>query len=279
MQCMKPKMQVEIRLWLCKMPTKHKNIFLYVFGIFFNVSDVYAADWFEWSNNEIQYLHGDSYHEPFNSQNIGQSIITITHSDGWKFGRNFFFLDMLITENGQPSQTNLYGEVYSSFSFGKILDKNLSVGIFKDVSFTVGFNAGENLDSPKSGIRAALYGMTVDFDLPMFAFFNVDFLHNIPLEPRNIKGSSLQITPVWNLPFTIAGTKWSFEGFTDFIQSRGQGDGFVILSQPQLRLDVGDLFGERGYVYAGVEYQYWHNKYGIKGLTDNLPQVLVVWKF
>lgn len=246
--------------------------------ILFSISTV-RADWFEWTNNEIQYLHGDNYHEPFNPNNISQSIITITHADSWKFGRNFFFLDTLITENGQPSQTNLYGEIYSSFSAGKILDKNLSVGVFKDVNLTIGLNAGENLDSSQSGIRAVLYGVTVDFNLPMFAYFNVDFLHNVPLEPNNMKGSSLQITPVWKFPFSIAETKWSFEGFTDFIQSRGQNNSFTILSQPQLRLDIGDLFGKSGHVYAGIEYQYWHNKYGIKGLTDNVPQALILWKF
>jgi hypothetical protein len=71
------------------------------------------ADGFDWTNTEIQYLHGSNYQEPFNPNNISQSIITVTHADGWAFGRNFFFMDTLFTEDGQPSQTNLYGEAYS----------------------------------------------------------------------------------------------------------------------------------------------------------------------
>ena len=187
-------------------------------------------------------------------------------------------MDTLFTENGQPSQINIYGEAYSSLSLGKILGKDLSFGIFKDLNTTIGVNAGENLDDrTKSGVRIALYGVTIDFNLPYFNYFNVDFLNHVPLEPT-MKGSSLQITPVWNLPFSIANTKWSFEGFLDFIGSKTNAS-YTVLTQPQLRLDVGDLWGESGHFYAGIEYQYWHNKYGIKGLNDNVPQALLVWKF
>lgn len=235
------------------------------------------ADWFDWTNTEIQYLHGSNYQQPFNSNAIGQSIITVTHSDGWKFGRNFFFMDTLFTENGQPSQTDVYGEAYSSLSLGKILGKDLSFGIFKDVNATIGVNAGERLDNSKSDVRIALYGATIDFNLPFFAFFTVDILNHVPLEPT-MQGASVQITPVWNLPFSIANTKWSFEGFLDFIGSKNNAS-YNVLTQPQLRLDVGDLVGESGHFYAGIEYQYWHNKYGIKGLNESVPQALLVWKF
>jgi nucleoside-specific outer membrane channel protein Tsx len=242
----------------------------------FTVSKSYA-DVFDWTNTEIQYLHGGNFQEPGNPNNIGQSIITVTHADGWAYGSNFFFLDTLVTEYGQPSQTNLYGEAYSSLSFGKILGKNLSFGIFKDLNATIGVNAGENLDSSQSGVRTVLYGATVQFNLPFFKFFNVDILNHVPLEPT-MKGASIQVTPVWNLPFSIANTKWSFEGFADFIGSKTNAS-HIVLTQPQLRLDVGDLWGETGHFYVGIEYQYWHNKYGIKGLNDNVPQALLVWKF
>jgi nucleoside-specific outer membrane channel protein Tsx len=245
--------------------------------ILFIASPATYADWFDWTNTEVQYLHGSNYQEPFNPNDIGQSLITVTHSDGWAFGRNFFFMDTLFTENGQPSQTNIYGEAYSSFTLGKILKKDLSFGIFKDLNATVGVNVGENLDNSKSGVRIALYGATIDFNLPYFKFFSVDILNHVPLEP-SMQGSSIQITPVWNLPFSIANTKWSFEGFLDFIGSK-KTDSYFVLAQPQLRLDIGDLWGESGHFYAGIEYQYWHNKYGIKGLNDNVPQALLVWKF
>lgn len=236
------------------------------------------GSWLEWSNTEVQYLHGDGYQAPSNPKDISQSIITFTHADGWALGRNFMFMDTLITEDGQPSQTSVYGEAYSYLSLGKIIGKNVSIGIVKDLNATVGVNAGENFDSHKSGTRIALYGATVDFNLPGFKLFTVDFLRHNVLEPMP-QGTSWQITPVWKFPFEIAGTKWSLEGFADFIGRKGIDYARTALAQPQLRLDVGDLLGHSDHFYVGIEYQYWHNKYGIKGLHESLPQALVLWKF
>ena len=232
----------------------------------------------EWSNTELQYLHGSGYHVPANPKEISQSILTLTHAHGWALGRHFMFMDTLITDDGQPSQTSVYGEAYSYVSMSKLFGENLSVGLFKDINASVGVNAGENLDSPKSGTRVALYGFTVDFNLPGFQLFAIDFLRHNIFEPT-AQGSSWQITPVWKYPFDIAGTHWIFEGFTDFIEAKGHGYAQNILSQPQLRLDVGDFFGSSNHLYVGVEYQYFYNKYGIKGLNDNLPQALLLWRY
>lgn len=237
-----------------------------------------SGDWLQWSNSEIQYLHGGNFQMPGNSEDVSQSIITVTHADGWKYGRNFFFMDTLFTEDGQPSQTNLYGEAYSTFSLGKISGRDLSLSIFKDIGFTLGVNLGERMQSKQSGPRILLHGVTVDFNLPGFDYFNVDFLRHKIVEPVDI-GGSWQITPVWKFRFQIADTKWSLEGFADFIGKKGDYQARQALAQPQLRLDVGDLWGHSNHLFVGIEYQYWHNKYGIKGLQDNVPQALLLWKF
>ncbi|MGZ4958791.1 MAG: hypothetical protein ACXV7J_06040 [Methylomonas sp.] len=41
---------------------------------------------FDWSNSEIQYLHGNGYRMPGNDNDIAYSIITVTHADGWALG-------------------------------------------------------------------------------------------------------------------------------------------------------------------------------------------------
>ncbi|MDQ5939294.1 MAG: Ion channel protein Tsx [Pseudomonadota bacterium] len=237
------------------------------------------ADFFDWSNTEVQYLHGSNYRMPKNANAIDKSILTISHADGWALGRNFFFMDTLFSEQGEPSQVNVYGELYSYFSLNKITGNNLSYGLFKDLNAAVGVNLGENLDiNPKSGTRVLLYGATLDLNLPGFKMFNIDFLcHNI-IEPVST-GNSLQITPVWKLPFTIGNTHWSFEGFADYIGSKTGRYTENFLAQPQLRLDVGEFLGIPRHLQVGLEYQYWHNKYGIKGFTESLPQALVVWNF
>jgi len=237
------------------------------------------ADFMIWSNTEIQYLHGSNYQEPGYHHDYSKSIITITHADGWAYGRNFFFMDTIFTDGSQdwPSQIELYGEAYSTFSLDKILDTDLSFGIFKDFGATIGVNLGENMDSPQSDFRAWLYGVTVDFDLPGFDYFHIDVLRQRITEPFDI-GTSWQITPVWGYRFQIAGTKWDIQGFTDFIGKNGY-IANQILAQPQIRLDVGDMIGHSNHLYLGIEYQYWHNKYGIKGLHDKVPQALLLWRF
>jgi len=237
------------------------------------------GDFLEWSTTEIQYLHGSNYQEPGFNHDFSKSIITVTHADGWAYGRNFFFMDTMFTDGYEdwPSQTELYGEVYSTFSLGKILDTDLTLGIFKDIGATIGVNLGENVDSLQSGFRAWLYGVTVDFNLPGFDYFNVDFLRQRVTESIDI-GASWQITPVWKFRFELGSTKWSFEGFADFIGKKDY-TARQALTQPQLRLDVGDLFGNSNHLYLGIEYQYWHNKYGIKGLHETVPQALLLWKF
>ncbi|TAN51332.1 MAG: ion channel protein Tsx [Methylococcaceae bacterium] len=245
----------------------------FVFTVYLH--SAYALDW---SSTELQYLHGSGYRMPGNADDVSRSIFTVSHADGYALGRNFFFMDTLITEDGEPGQINLYGEAYTYLSFSKVSGFDLSYGILKDVNVAAGVNLGENTDSTRSGTRIILYGAAVDFNLPGFSLFTVDFLRHKPLEP-SVMGGSWQITPVWRLPFTIYGMQWSLEGFADFIGAKDHGTVRQTLAQPQLRLDLGGIWNYPGKVYVGIEYQYWHNKYGIKGLNESLPQALLLWKF
>ncbi|BBL72735.1 membrane protein [Methylogaea oryzae] len=233
---------------------------------------------FDWSSTELQYLHGSGYRFPGNGRDVDRSIFTVSHADGYALGRNFFFLDTLITESGEASQINLYGEAYTYLSLSKLSGADLNYGILKDLDIAAGVNLGENTNSTKSGPRVILYGAAVELNLPGFSLFTVDILRHDQLEPV-FAGSSWQFTPVWKFPFTAFGAKWTLEGFTDFITGKNKGYVRQVLSQPQLRLDVGDQWGHPDKLYVGIEYQYWHNKYGIKGLSESLPQALIVWKF
>ena len=37
--------------------------------------------------------------------------------------------------------------------------------------------------------------------------------------------------------------------------------------------------GRKGQFYAGVEWQYWHNKFGIDGVTESVAQAQLKWLF
>ena len=85
------------------------------------------------------------------------------------------------------------------------------------------------------------------------------------------------MTPAFSLPFKAGGASMSLEGYADFIGAHADCEAMVI-SQPQLRVDISGLWNKPGKVYLGVEWDYWHNKYGIKGLRDNVWLPLFVWK-
>jgi nucleoside-specific outer membrane channel protein Tsx len=240
-----------------------------------------------WSDTEVQYLHGSKYREPFNPNDVTKDILTLQHAGGFAYGRNFFFVDFLKSNDKDNNAGEIYGEWYTSFSLSKLSGTKMEGGPLRDVNLTFGINYGAKNTGPNP--RVFLPGVTVDLNVPGFAFFNVDLLAYIdngnfkPNAATNVANcgghkTSYQITPAWKLPFSIGASKWSFEGFLDYIGSRGTCK-TEVLTQPQLRLDVGNFWGKPETVFAGIEYQYWNNKFGVKDLKEHHPQLLLVWKF
>jgi len=245
----------------------------------------------DWVSNEIQYLQSDHYREPFNSSDVSKQIITLQHASGYSLGRNFAFVDILKSGNqernlsGQseaPSET--YGEAYTTLSLGKLTHNQWSFGPVKDVGLTAGINAGSKSSQLHPQPRVYLAGVTFDFDVPK-GFFNVDVLgywdHGCYQGTNTCPNYSntYQVTPSWSLPFSIGSVDGEFTGFIDFIGSRGVGTMAQVLTQPQIRFDLGKPFGQAGRVYGGIEYQYWKNKFGNDGVNEHHPQLLLLLKF
>lgn len=245
----------------------------------------------EWSSNEIQFLGSARYAEPANPDPVGKRIVTLQHASGYALGRNFAFVDFLHSGNqerdlsGRPeAPTEIYGEAYTTLSLSRLSGHPVGMGVIKDVGLTAGVNLGEKGSQLHSRPRVLLAGVTVDIDMPR-GFFNIDVLAYRDRSCYDGIGScpdyrtTHQITPSWAWPFSIGAWDWEFTGFADFIGSRGAGTRAQILSQPQLRVDIGKPFGTPGVVYAGFEYQYWRNKFGIEGVHEHHPQWLLAVKF
>ena len=58
-----------------------------------------AADW---SDTAISWRHGSQFAEPFNDQDISKNIFALTHVSGYKYGVNFFNVDMLQSDKTDP---------------------------------------------------------------------------------------------------------------------------------------------------------------------------------
>lgn len=246
----------------------------------------------EWSTTEIQLLRSNRFREPNNPNKVTKDVLTIQHADGYSLGRNFFFIDFMKSGHQEldlagrrESPSEIYGEAYTTLSLSRLTGESFSAGIVRDLGLTAGIKGGSKRSQLHPRPRTYLAGFTVDFAVPK-GFFNVDVLaysdHGcyIGISDCPAYRDTYQVLPNWNFPFSVGGIDGEFAGFVEFIGSRGAGTVAQVLSQPQLRFDIGKpLFGSKGSLYAGIEYQYWRNKLGEKGVDETHPQLLVLWKF
>jgi nucleoside-specific outer membrane channel protein Tsx len=258
-----------------------------------------AADW---SDTEILLNHGTRFREPFNppaakdpakpwqnDTDVTKTFLTLQHASGHKYGRNFFFVDLINSDQNDPkdgSHGEVYSEGYTSLSLSKLTGSSLAFGPIADINLTGGYNFGAK--SNGANPRIFLIGPTVDFKVPGFIFFNVDFLTYTDKSRfsggPSISDTTYQITPVWLAKFSLGATHWVFTGHVDFIGKRCPSAGSCagrkseILAQPELRMDVGEFVGKKETVYLGVKWNWWRNKFGFDGLNENNPQLQLDWK-
>lgn len=219
-----------------------------------------------WSSTNLQYHYGTDYE-------LGdekRTLITLENASGWKYGDNFFFVDITDPDRtGEQTQTSWYGEISPRLSFGKMTNTDLSMGIIQDFLLTSTIEMGE-------GFHTYLYGLAVDLKLPKFNYFQINWY----LRNEVTFGTDLgqQITLAWGLPFAIGKAKFSFEGFFDYAWDVDPSEDNIV-TQPRLLLDVGSLWDAPGVIQAGIEYQIWKNKFGIDGVDESFPELMVKWIF
>jgi hypothetical protein len=239
----------------------------------------HAADW---SDTSIGYRTGSKFAEPFNDTSIKKNIFNLTHVSGYKFGSNFFNVDFLMSDKNDPAgagSTNGATEVYivyrHTLDLEKALGSPMKFGIVRGVGATAGFDVNAKTDAGyNSKKRMFVLGPTLNLDVP--GFLNVSLLQlwesNAPYNtfsnsstPRYSYEAHPMLTAAWGIP--ISDTGLSFEGFANFIKSKGKnefgGDTAAETNiDAQIMYDVGALAGAKGKFKVGIEYQYWKNKFG-----------------
>jgi nucleoside-specific outer membrane channel protein Tsx len=222
-----------------------------------------------WQETNFQYLWGANFKslETKTSKDNNRSTITVEHADAWKYGDNFFFFDITNPEiNRNGPRTSIYGEISPRLSIGKITGLDLSAPYVKDVLVAGTLELG-------NGFHNYLYGLGLSLNLPKFNFADLNvYVRNDTVQ----SGVTYQITPCWQLPFTIGKANLVFEGFSDIAGAEG-GLSFNIDAQPRLLLDLGKFWDKPGNLFVGTEFMYWHNKFGIKGVDEYAPQAMVKW--
>jgi nucleoside-specific outer membrane channel protein Tsx len=223
-----------------------------------------ADGFIEWQSANIQLLKGWDYE-------VGKqerALVTLEYANRWTYGDLFMFIDGTRDDNGD---SKAFTEISPRISLSKITGHHFSYGIIKDVLISTTYEKG------KRDTRAYLYGGAVDLDIPGFNFFKVNLYQRVN---PNIEKETWQVTLVWKRPFSLGKYTFLAEGFADFAGDAGaayRANQFIV---PRLLVDAGNILGmENRKFWFGVEYSYWHNKFGIDGKTESLPQLQAKWVF
>lgn len=241
---------------------KHCLCFFLFFSLimFLPLSQSRAGDF--WQINSLSFLHGSDYKLGEATRNI----MTYEHTDGWKYGDTFFFTDLSFLDE---NKTEYYAELQPRFSLSKISGKKFSYGMVDDILIATQMEFGSH------DVRTYLYGLGADLKIPGFTFLNVEAYVR---DNAYLPGATYQFTTAWDRPFVIANSKWTITGFVDWAGGEDQLSSNVIAA-PQLLLDIGNYWNLPGKLYGGIEYQYWHNKFGVHGVDEHAPQAMVKFFF
>jgi hypothetical protein len=251
-----------------------------------------AADW---SDTSIGLAHGNKFAEPYEGNNISKNIINLTHASGYKYGTNFFNVDMLMS-NGQDAAywdatANAYSkaaaqEVYviyrNTLDLGKVTGKDFKMAGVRGFGFTSGIDFNSKADNGNNSKKQMVVaGPTVMLDVPA-GFFNVSLLqlwesnssfgwttnHTATTGTDRVYYTPHpELSASWDIPFT-AGVPLAFEGVANFIASKGtlndgnqsKAETFIDL---RLMYDISSSVGSAPKTFkVGAEYQLWKNKFG-----------------
>lgn len=218
-----------------------------------------------WSDNSISYLINQNQYQV--TENDDVHVITLEHASGHNWGDVFFFVDRL---DAKADANNLasketYAELSPRLSLSYLTGSKLEYGFVKDVFIATTW---EHSTLDVSGIFSQsfdnyLVGVGADFAVPGFAYFNA----NVYQANNELTENDQQLTVVWGYPFSIGSADFMFDGYIDWSSAESDHASDFHFN-PQLRMDVGKYFGVPKKFEAGIEYSYWHNKFGIAGIDN-----------
>ncbi|WP_198649935.1 hypothetical protein [Zobellella maritima] len=265
----------------------------------------YAAA-LSWSDTYIGYRFGAEFTEPNNPNHIQKHIIQFTHTSGYAYGQNFLNVDLLQSDSndkangGDKGATEAYVTYRHQLHLGKVFETDLGFGPVKEVALSAGFdwNTKNTAFAPKK--RLLLVGPTLKFDLPRgFADLSLFYAYeknHCGLTPCGLPGNQKDISfdpyyvvsAAWGIPFMAGLLPMKFQGFANYNGEKGR-DYFNVETKPEvlmrssLMLDIGQLaFNKQNTLWAGVGYEYWHNKFGNHGkagTNTTAPTFQLEWHF
>jgi len=222
------------------------------------------ADAENFSTTNIQYLMGTTFTQvPGDRIDNGRmDTVTLEHFGTWEYGSNYFFVDLTSGDFQSGKSSDLYAEYSPALSLSKITRSDLSWGIIKDLQLAAQINQGDNY-------RVLMAGAGLAFDIPGFQFVTL----NLYSRKDDFNAQTWQTTAAWHSEWDLW-LHWTFEGFADYY---GIDDGSVLVSQPQLLVNLPFISPKIALLRAGMELAI----YGIYSDDDAstwlTPQMMIKW--
>jgi nucleoside-specific outer membrane channel protein Tsx len=242
----------------------------------------------DFSDTAISWRYGERFREPFNPSDIKKNIVALTHASNYKYGANYFNVDLLMSDKNDPAsltQDEGAQEAYvvyrHTFDLGALTGKDLRYGAVKDMGLVLGFDWNTKNDvGYNSRKRMLVAGPTLMWDVPGFLSTGILLIHesNAPsgafppisqVRGRYTYDYHWMFSTSWGIPLPAEWAPgWAFEGYMNYIGAKGRdetgnGTGAETNFDAQLMYDIGSRFGQpKNRFRIGFEYQFWNNKFG-----------------
>lgn len=235
----------------------------------------YAADW---SDTSLSWRYGPDFTEPGNPSDIRKNIVALTHVSGYKYGSNFFNVDVLTSDKKDPANNSTNGaqEIYlvyqTQLHLSKISSVKPAMGPIADYALSAGFDFNAKNDAFAPRVRKFMIGPTVKFG-GEWGWADLSLLYYKEKNHNGIVGVAVDFDPTWRVggawgvKFSAGPVPLSFNGFFAVTGEKGK-DGFgnetntETLVNMFLMTDISTYAGAPGKVWIGPGYEYWKNKFG-----------------
>lgn len=254
-----------------------------------------AADW---SDTAISYRYGTDFSEPGIDQDVRKNIVGLTHVSGFKYGSNFFNVDVLMSDKADPANNSTAGaqEIYLVYAnqlhYSKLTGKKLDMGVISDFAWSTGFDANSKDTAFAPRVRKLITGPVMKFGGSL-GWADLGLMYYKEWNHNGIVGKSVEfdatyrIAMAWGLSFNAGPVPLKFNGFLNYTGKKGK-DGFGTETKPEtwgdafLMVDAGKLIvDKKDTLLVGVGYEYVKNKFGTSaptpGSKTSTPMLKVEW--
>jgi hypothetical protein len=241
-----------------------------------------------WSDTYLGYRTGNNFREPGYAQSIQKQIISLSGVYGNDLGSNFFNVDMLKSDAGDPVNNEADAspkgaqEVYTTYrnnlSLSKIFKTKMAFGPVQDVEWTSGFDYNAKNHQFAASVYKLMTGPTLSFKVPGFLTVGLQYYkewnHNAYGAYHQGGNNNVvfkdtwQLNAAWGIPVALGKVDTKVKGFLAITGPKGQ-DGSNVktvtetLGDVLWMFDIGKLLGaKKGTWQIGPGFEYWNAKFG-----------------